>query len=67
MWSQKAGKVEKLTQHVVAEPEERTSIPKQVEKAKECEPLREGFKGNKHESVGFSNTRFSLFFLETPT
>jgi hypothetical protein len=27
MWSQKAGKVEKLTQLVVAKPKERTSVP----------------------------------------
>jgi hypothetical protein len=66
MWSQKAGKVEKLTQPVVAEHEERTGVPERVEKAEGCEPLREGFEGNEHESVGFSDARFSLFFLETP-
>ena len=66
MWSQKAGKV-KLTQLVVAEPEERTGVPERVEKAEGCEPLREGFEGNEHESVRFSDARFSLSsFLETP-
>jgi hypothetical protein len=63
MWSPKAGKVEKLTQFVVAEPEERTSVPERVEKAEGCEPLREGFEGNEHESVGFSDAKFSLFFF----
>jgi hypothetical protein len=52
---------------VVAEPEERTGVPERVEKAEGCEPLREGFEGNEHESVRFVDARFSLsFFLETP-